>query len=111
MRRSLLLATVAVGAAAVYLKQRSAVELRSAEDGTAEWAPLIPVGSAEVSGTADGEADPIEQDCPPGYPVKAKSASKIYHEPGGRSYDRTVPDRCFADTAAAEAAGFRPPKS
>jgi hypothetical protein len=49
--------------------------------------------------------------CPDGYPVKAKQSSRIYHVPGGRFYDRTVPDRCYADPAAAEADGYRASKS
>lgn len=45
--------------------------------------------------------------CPDGYPVKAKLASGIFHVPGGRNYDRTKADRCYRDTAAAEADGLR----
>jgi micrococcal nuclease len=42
--------------------------------------------------------------------VKAKDSSKIFHVPGGLSYDRTVPDRCYVDAAEAEADGFRAAK-
>ncbi|MFP5255841.1 MAG: hypothetical protein ACLGI8_08350 [Acidimicrobiia bacterium] len=45
--------------------------------------------------------------CPPGHPVKAKLASKIFHVPGGLSYARTRPDRCYRDAAAAEADDLR----
>jgi hypothetical protein len=45
--------------------------------------------------------------CPATHPVKAKMRSGIYHEPGGANYDRTQPDRCYADAAAAEADGLR----
>lgn len=45
--------------------------------------------------------------CPASHPVKAKLASGIYHLPGGGNYDRTKPDRCYVDTAAAEADGMR----
>lgn len=45
--------------------------------------------------------------CPDGFPVKAKLASGIFHLPGGASYQRTTPDRCYADQVAAEAAGLR----
>ena len=44
--------------------------------------------------------------CPPTHPVKAKLASRLYHLPGMLAYDRTVPDRCYVDPAAAEADGF-----
>jgi len=30
--------------------------------------------------------------------------------PGGLAYERTAPDRCYRDAAAAEADGFRPSK-
>jgi hypothetical protein len=48
--------------------------------------------------------------CPTSHPVKVKLASGIFHVPGGMNYDRTHADRCYADTAAAEADGFRPAK-
>ena len=52
---------------------------------------------------ADGE-------CPVTHPVKAKLTSGIYHVPGGSNYDRTKPDRCYVDPAAAEADGLRAAK-
>lgn len=48
--------------------------------------------------------------CPTSHPVKAKLTSKIFHLPGGLSYDRTNPDRCYADAAQAEADGLRAAK-
>ena len=54
--------------------------------------------------------DPVDAACPPTHPVKAKMSSGIYHVPGGAMYARTKPDRCYADTAAAEADGLRPAK-
>jgi pyruvate/2-oxoglutarate dehydrogenase complex dihydrolipoamide acyltransferase (E2) component len=53
---------------------------------------------------------PIDGECPPGYPVKAKLGSRIYHRPGGLSYERTRPDRCYPSPEAAEADGFRAAK-
>ncbi|MBV9412641.1 MAG: hypothetical protein JO148_13665, partial [Acidimicrobiia bacterium] len=47
---------------------------------------------------------------PAGHPVKAKLNSGIYHVPGGAMYDRTKPDRWYANSAAAEADGLRPAK-
>ena len=61
----------------------------TADDG-APWQPPRPDGS-----------------CPDGYPVKAKSSSGIFHVPGGASYERTRPDRCYRDPAAAERDGLR----
>ena len=48
--------------------------------------------------------------CPASHPVKAKLASGIYHVPGGGNYERTKPDRCYVDAAAAEADGLRAAK-
>ncbi|CAN5521403.1 hypothetical protein BH18ACT1_BH18ACT1_15440 [soil metagenome] len=48
--------------------------------------------------------------CPASHPVKAKLATKIFHVPGGQSYLRTSPDRCYRDGTAAEADGFRQAK-
>lgn len=53
---------------------------------------------------------PVDGACPPGYPVKAKHGSTVFHVPGGASYERTRPDRCYRDAAAAEADGLRAAK-
>jgi len=45
--------------------------------------------------------------CPAHHPVKAKLTSGIFHVPGGRSYARTKPERCYATPDDAEADGFR----
>jgi hypothetical protein len=67
-----------------------------------------------VSRSAESERDkwraPVDGACPSTHPVKAKEASHIFHVPGGQSYDRTAPDRCYVDAAAAEADGFRAAK-
>jgi hypothetical protein len=44
--------------------------------------------------------------CPPTHPIKAKASSHLYHLPGMFAYDRTNPDRCYAEEAAAIADGF-----
>lgn len=77
--------------------------------------PLVPEPPAPEAGEerpADEAAwvPPEEGSCPPGYPIKAKEASGIFHVPGGLAYDRTVPDRCYRDVAAAEADGYRQSK-
>jgi hypothetical protein len=53
---------------------------------------------------------PVDGECPPSHPIKAKMSSGIYHVPGGFNYARTRPDRCYRDTEAAEADGLRPSK-
>jgi hypothetical protein len=50
--------------------------------------------------------EPQEKACPTTHPVKAKQSSNIFHVPGGLNYERTVPDRCYRDEAAAIADGF-----
>jgi hypothetical protein len=67
----------------------------------------------ETSTTGDVDAawvDPVDDACPTTHLVKAKMASKIFHVPGGLSYERTKPDRCYRDAAAAEADGLRAAK-
>ena len=54
--------------------------------------------------------DPVDGSCPATHPVKGKASSKIYHLPGGRFYDTTVPERCYRDPQAAEADGMRASK-
>jgi hypothetical protein len=67
-----------------------------------------PVAAAPVPAVA--WVEPTGEVCPTTHPVKAKLSSKIFHLPGGLSYERTRPDRCYADAAAAEADGLRPAK-
>ena len=50
--------------------------------------------------------EPVGIDCPASHPVKAKLASMLYHLPGMAAYNRTRPDRCYADADTAEADGF-----
>ena len=61
----------------------------------------VPEGAVRGDGTGD---------CPEDYPIKGNATSKLFHSPGSPSYKRTVPEFCFASTAAAEAAGFNPTK-
>jgi hypothetical protein len=53
---------------------------------------------------------PTDGKCPPGFPIKANDNSRIYHVPGGRSYQRTVAERCYATAEAAERDGYRAAK-
>lgn len=63
-----------------------------------------------VSAPAESWADPVDEECPDGFPVKAKLSSGIFHVPGGQSYDRTAPDRCYRSADLAEADGLRAAK-
>jgi hypothetical protein len=86
--------------------------------------------SAESSGNTDEElaeassneptpapsemrAEPVDGTCPASHPIKGNRGSMgamIYHVPGGRNYERTKPEACFATTEAAEEAGYRAPR-
>jgi hypothetical protein len=91
---------------------------RQAERPAPTWSPVDPAPLRLVD-DAPATADPptstwvtaADGACPSGYPIKAKASSGIYHVPGGRSYDRTVPERCYASAADAEADGYRAAKS
>jgi hypothetical protein len=67
----------------------------------------LPLTAGEPD-AGDGPAwvEPVDGACPPGYLVKAKLTSHLYHEPGMLAYKRTHPDRCYIDGAAAERDGF-----
>ena len=90
----------AVGYAGWSLWQRQQAQTPAAPP---EWPP-VPLRDRSW-------AEPIEGACPPGFPVKANDKSGIYHRPGGRFYERTVPERCYTDAAAAEADGYRASKA
>jgi len=52
-----------------------------------------------------------ENDCVEGYPIKGNASSMIYHVPGQSSYERTIPEMCFATEEDAIAAGYRASKA
>ena len=66
-------------------------------------------GGGETS--AQRWAEPIDGECPDGFPIKGNADSGIYHVPGGRFYDRTIPERCYADEDDAIADGYRRSKA
>jgi hypothetical protein len=75
---------------------------RPSPDATTPWAPLPEPAPAWV--------EPTDGTCPTTHPVKAKLSSKIFHLPGMANYERTIPDRCYASAAEAEADGLRAAK-
>jgi len=68
--------------------------------------PWTPIAETAPAPGPPQWVDPVEGACPPGHPIKAKVASGIYHLPGTANYERTKPDRCYADEAGATADGF-----
>ena len=66
--------------------------------------------AAEAPGDGQRWVEPVDGVCPVTHPVKGNAGSGIFHVPGGMSYDRTIPERCYATEADAEADGFRKAK-
>jgi len=66
------------------------------------------LGDVPLIRRAEPWIEPVNDTCPALFPVKAKLASGIFHVPGGSSYERTKPDRCYRDASTAEADGLRP---
>jgi hypothetical protein len=70
-----------------------------------------PESPAPTGPTADDSwVAPIDGVCPTSHPIKGNADSGIFHVPGGMSYERTVPERCYISEAEAEADGFRKSK-
>lgn len=79
----------------------------SAEGAEGKAPPSRPLaGDAQPAG-ATAWVEPNGDTCPATHPVKAKMSSKIFHVRGGTNYERTKPDRCYRDEAAAESDGLR----
>lgn len=107
LRRVVGLGVVAAGAYAVW---RAIDRNRRLNDTgwEAQPFPFPPQPRAPAPAGLDGSwVEPVERACPTSHPIKAKLGSGIFHEPGGASYERTAPDRCYRDAMAAEADGLR----
>ncbi|MGH9186958.1 MAG: hypothetical protein ACRD0U_14250 [Acidimicrobiales bacterium] len=107
LRMAFLLTLVATAAVAVVklLESRRKVLEGGAPEPASPWGPLLtPPSNGRSWIEPDGDA------CPASHPVKAKLSSGIFHLPGGLSYERTQPDRCYVSADAAEADGLRPAK-
>jgi hypothetical protein len=114
LRRLVWLGVLAGAAFAAYrmLSQRQAQSVSAPE-----WPPLSPEPrppTAEKRNAAAPAArwlPPVDGKCPDGFPLKANDNSGIFHVPGGRFYDRTVAERCYANADDAIADGYRPAKA
>ncbi|MEX2627484.1 MAG: hypothetical protein WD225_11425 [Ilumatobacteraceae bacterium] len=105
LRRLLLLfSIIGAGASGYVWWQRRA----DPGDQVPEW-PAFP--DAGVGEAAQTWVAPVDGVCPTGHPVKLNESSGIFHVPGGRFYDRTKPDRCYASTDDAAADGYRAAKA
>jgi len=78
-------------------------------DSTLTWEPQ-PLPFPPRPRAPDPWIEPANGSCPTSHPVKAKLSSGIYHLTGGVNYERTTPDRCYLDPAAAERDGLRAAK-
>jgi hypothetical protein len=96
--RTFIVLGLALGAGVVVWRVRSGRSEPSS--GSAAQPPAVPPWVEAVDGA-----------CPTSHPVKAKVSSGIYHLPGSSFYDRTRPERCYVDAAAAEADGYRAAKT
>ena len=87
--------------------------------GPPEWPPFdvastlrdAAVDEPSASSTDRAWAERVDGRCPDGFPIKANDKSGIFHVPGGRFYERTIPDRCYPDDASAQADGYRRAKA
>jgi hypothetical protein len=114
LRRLVWLGLLAGAAFAAYRK----LSLRQAQVVSApEWPPLspepqrAPAQPSQAAAPAARWVPPVDGKCPDGYPLKANDNSGIFHVPGGRFYDRTVAERCYANADDAIADGYRPAKA
>lgn len=114
------LATLVIGVA------RAVLGMKKPEvTGEASWPPLADEPAAAKAPAAKpanakptaanpasdtGWVEPVDGACPASHPIKANAQSKIFHVPGGASYERTVAERCYLSAKGAEADGFRAAK-
>ncbi len=103
-RLVLLVSIVGAGAAGYTWWQRR----ERPADQVPEWPPFPDATPAEP---VRGWVPPVDGACPADHPVKLNETSGIFHLPGGRFYERTIPDRCYASADDAEADGYRAAKA
>ncbi|MGI8686121.1 MAG: hypothetical protein ACR2MO_13715 [Acidimicrobiales bacterium] len=87
--------------------KKAAKTVQKAARGGAPGEPGAPPTKRVRKARRQPWVEPLGNDPPTSYPVKAKLSSMLYHLPGMAFYDRTRPDRCYIDAEAAEADGFR----
>lgn len=71
---------------------------------------VVLVANRPDSASDSNSVNPSGSSCPSSHPIKgnvAESGERIYHEPGWRYYDATIPEECFASSEDAEAGGYR----
>jgi len=83
-------------------EQAAARSVRAATAVASVAAPALP--DVPFPGSVRAESDGTSPD--PDFTVKGKTATKVFHAPGGAYYTRTRADVWFRTTADARAAGF-----
>ena len=123
IKKLLILVTLLAGLAAAFrVLKRRRDESMPGRVVAPQWNPRDQPGAdppVPLEAPAPDPAPPIPQDwvppihgtCPQGYPIKVNSTSGIYHVPHGRSYARTVAQRCYATAETAERDGYRRAKA
>ena len=110
IKRLLALAIVGgVVLAIIRSRQRSVATTPTAAP-ESTWPPFEPV-ELMLAASLDWLAPGDDGSCPDGCPIKANDNSHIFHVPGGRFYERTRADRCYATAEAAERGGYRQAKA
>jgi hypothetical protein len=123
LKKLLIVLVVVAGLGAVFtVLKRRRDESMPGRTNAATWPPLtrepvpetVPANVPEAVPVSAAAADwvaPVDGQCPAGYPIKVNTTSGIYHVPDGRSYARTVAQRCYATAEAAERDGYRRAKA
>ena len=116
LRRLLLLAAL-IGALGALLQRRAATARTVVPAAPPRWPPIefdpiaSPPAPAQAQAPRVAWALPVDGQCPSGFPIKANDRSRIYHVPGGRFYERTIPERCYVNQEDALADGYRAAKA
>ncbi|MCU1364364.1 MAG: hypothetical protein JWL72_4374 [Ilumatobacteraceae bacterium] len=121
IKRLLLLALIGCTALWVIRGRRRAATVPAQHAPESAWPPIRtvttepavaePAASPVVDATADWLAPDDAGACPISHPIKANDTSHIFHVPGGRFYDRTKAERCYAEADHAERDGYRRAKA
>ena len=82
-------------------------------DRAANLPTFEPFVDVPVTGSGDAPrwVAPVDGAAPMATRSRPTTTRGIFHVPGGRFYDRTVPERCYADADAAVADGYRAAKA
>jgi hypothetical protein len=107
---------IGVAAAVVFVLVAAAIAVIAlvalGGDATDQRSQPPALASPEASGpSATGATNPVDRECPAGYDIRGNindEGERIAHSPGDQFYEKTIPERCFADLETAEAEGYRP---